>query len=176
VPPPTTADDRQSEGFDQLGFRVPTLFIGPWVKQGVDHTLYDHTSWIRYVCDRHGITPWNARLQAANSIAACLDEDRMARGEPLPAAPLPAFLFDESAVPEECFYGNTPAHLERLAEAARRAGLAVTFPDAVLARAPFLAEWRRRSRANWWWRRRSTVPSSAPSSRPGCRRWPGAAA
>jgi len=144
VPPPTTDDDRASDGFDQLGFRVPTLFVGPWVKQGVDHSTYDHTSWIKYVCERFGLEPWNRRLQAAQSIAGCLDVDRMARGEPLPAVPLPAFVFDESAVGPECFYSRTPAHLEALAERARDQGIPVVFPDPVAARAPFLAEWRRR--------------------------------
>jgi hypothetical protein len=61
-----------------------------------------------------------------------------------PAVPLPAFVFDESAVGPECFYSRTPAHLEALAERARDQGIPVVFPDPVAARAPFLAEWRRR--------------------------------
>ncbi len=34
VAPPKATDERAAEGFDQLGFRVPTLVVGPYVKPG----------------------------------------------------------------------------------------------------------------------------------------------
>lgn len=110
VPPPTTDDDLAADGFDQLGFRVPSLAIGPWVKQGAVSTVFDHTSWIKLVCDLHGIAPWNARVAAATSLAEVLDADRMAAGDALPAVPVPDWDIDESALPAGClgYSGPTP--------------------------------------------------------------------
>ena len=103
VPPPTTDDDYAADGFDQLGFRVPTLCIGPWVKQGGVSTVFNHASWLRYICDTHGIEPWTKRIAAANSIAECLDLDRMGRNEPLEPIELPSFDYDDDSVPEACY-------------------------------------------------------------------------
>jgi phospholipase C len=108
VAPPTTDDDHADEGFDQLGFRVPTLLVGPYVRKGVDHTVYDHTSWIKFVCERFGIEPWTARIRAANSIASALDEDRMSRAEAAAPATLPDFDLDDASVGPECGYGGGP--------------------------------------------------------------------
>ena len=131
VAPPTSADDNADIGFDQLGFRVPTLLVGPYVRPGVDHTTYDHTSWLKYVCERFGLTPWTARIEAATSIAGVLDTDRMARGEATSPIELPAWDLDDSAVGDECqgvhdgppspivqwVRANVP-HLDRTASAA----------------------------------------------------------
>ncbi|MFZ5478251.1 MAG: alkaline phosphatase family protein [Myxococcota bacterium] len=109
VPPPTTDDDRVEDGFDQLGFRVPSIVVGPWVKPGVDGTTFDHTSWIKYVCERHGIEPWTKRIAAANSLGVVLDGDRMATGDALAAAEVPTFDMDDEALPDECFGGGASA-------------------------------------------------------------------
>ena len=106
VPPPTTADDHAARGFDQLGFRVPALLVGPWVRQGVVHERLEHASWLAYVCERFGIAPWTQRIGAATSLSVALDAERMARGEPLPPPVLPAFDVDDDALPAECFYGS----------------------------------------------------------------------
>lgn len=144
VPPPTVPDDDPGGGFDQLGFRVPSLLIGPWVQRGVDHTRYDHTSWLRYLCDRHDIEPWTERIRTANSLAGALDTARMARGEPLPAVPLPAFDFDPATVPDEClYYGGPPAHLQLLAEHLQQTGLPIRITDEQATRVPWLDAWRR---------------------------------
>ncbi|MBM4392549.1 MAG: alkaline phosphatase family protein [Deltaproteobacteria bacterium] len=103
VPPPTTDDDHAADGFDQLGFRVPTLCIGPWVKQGAVSAVFNHASWLRYVCDTHGIEPWTKRIAASTSIAECLDLDRMSRNEPLEPIELPSFDYDDDSVPEACY-------------------------------------------------------------------------
>lgn len=109
VAPPTTDDDRAADGFDQLGFRVPTLIIGPYVRPGADHTVFDHTSWLKYVCERFDLTPWTARIRAANSIGAVLDTDRMSRAEAYDPITLPAFDIDDASVGEECGYGGPPS-------------------------------------------------------------------
>jgi phospholipase C len=46
VPPPQSqGDERAAEGFDQLGFRVPGMLIGPLVKRGnVFHDVVEHSS------------------------------------------------------------------------------------------------------------------------------------
>ena len=103
VPPPTTDDDYVADGFDQLGFRVPTLAIGPWVKQGAVSTVFDHSSWLKYVCDTHGIEPWTKRIAAANSIAEVIDTARMARNEPIEPPAMPAFDYDDQSVPDACY-------------------------------------------------------------------------
>ncbi len=106
VPPPTTEDDYAELGFDQLGFRVPTIAVGPWVRPGVSHTVLDHTSVLRYVCDRFGVEPWNTRIAAATSIEALLDKTAMARNQALEPAVLPAFEVPESELLDTCFYSG----------------------------------------------------------------------
>lgn len=54
VAPPVLADDRASSddavNFGQAGFRVPTVVASPFVPRGsVDHTVYDHTSILRFI-------------------------------------------------------------------------------------------------------------------------------
>jgi phospholipase C len=57
VPPATVAPDDHIDNyaFNQLGVRVPTILVSPWVRKGVDHTVYDHTSVLRYVCEKWGL-------------------------------------------------------------------------------------------------------------------------
>lgn len=119
VPPPTTEDDYAAEGFNQMGFRIPALAVGPWVRPGVDHTVFDNTSLLRYVCDRFGIEPWTRRIAAANSLGALLDTDRMARGEALIPPILPAFEVPSSEITDACGYnfrhrGSGQPELDRL--------------------------------------------------------------
>jgi phospholipase C len=54
VPPPVFPDDRASpndaDNFGQAGFRVPTVLASPYAPAGfVDHTVYDHTSVLRFL-------------------------------------------------------------------------------------------------------------------------------
>jgi phospholipase C len=142
VPPPKVDDDLADDGFDQLGFRVPSLLIGPWVKQGVDSTVYDHTSYLKYLCEKHGIEPWTTRIAQANSIGGAIDTDRMQRGEPLPAITLPVFDFEPENVGPECLYYNgPPAHLQLLAEHLQQTGLEIRLDDLQKTRGPWLAAW-----------------------------------
>jgi phospholipase C len=121
VPPPTTADDRASDGFDQLGFRVPAIAMGPWVKRGhASDTVFDHTSWLRHVQNVHGLDPLTARDAAANDLSSLIDEEAMASGEP-PAdlAELPVITLSEEQIQAECDARRTNPHtgqpeLERL--------------------------------------------------------------
>jgi len=94
VAPPTSADDTVDTfgvpGFEQLGFRVPALVIGPYAKQGFVSTVqYDHTSALKHLQNHFGLEGLTARMAAATDLMDCIDLDRLARGEPAPPIELP---------------------------------------------------------------------------------------
>lgn len=90
VPPPRTVDDQAALGFDQMGFRVPTLVAGPYVKQGhVSSTVYDHCSPLRHLETTFDLAPLNQRITAASNLDDFIDMERLARGEPRPPIELP---------------------------------------------------------------------------------------
>ncbi len=73
VAPPKVREEERPE-FQQLGFRVPALVIGPYVKKNfVSHTQYDHVSFLSTVTRRLGLDPLNARVAAANDVRDCID-------------------------------------------------------------------------------------------------------
>jgi phospholipase C len=43
--------------FAQYGVRVPALLISPWVAAGVDPTVYDHTSLLKYLVEKWNLPP-----------------------------------------------------------------------------------------------------------------------
>jgi phospholipase C len=72
VPPPKTVDANPE--FEQLGFRIPAFVIGGRVKRGhVEKTTYEHCSIGATLKARYGIGSLNARMDAAASLAACID-------------------------------------------------------------------------------------------------------
>ena len=76
VPPPAVPPDGKTDkyAFNQLGLRVPCLLISPWVGRRVEHTVFDHTSLLKYLIDKWGLDPLGNRTAAANSIAVALTE------------------------------------------------------------------------------------------------------
>jgi len=95
VPPPTTTDERAD--FRQLGFRVPSLVIGPGVRRGqVVSTTFEHASVIATVTRRFGLTPLNDRVSATADLSSCLDPQWL--GNPQPAPTLPALTLSRAAV------------------------------------------------------------------------------
>jgi phospholipase C len=83
VAPPSTLDDLPD--FRQLGFRVPTLVVGPTVRRGaVDSTVREHVSIARTLATRFGIASLNARMDAAADLSSCIDP-ALAAGPPPPA-------------------------------------------------------------------------------------------
>jgi phospholipase C len=77
VPPPQVADERPD--FRRLGFRVPTLVVGPTVWQGqVVSTVFDHVSVAATLATRFGIASLGARMDAARDLASCIDPARVA--------------------------------------------------------------------------------------------------
>lgn len=109
--PPRLRDDRAAadddQNFGQAGFRVPTRLISPFARPGfVDHTLYDHTSILRFLewrflgAPAHGRggagASWylTSRDRHANNIGASLLPDNSdpafdvgTIGDPDPASP-----------------------------------------------------------------------------------------
>ena len=75
-PPPTVPPDahREEYSFDQLGVRVPALLVSPWVGRRVEKTLFDHTSFLKYLIDKWGLGPLGDRAAQANSIAVAFSE------------------------------------------------------------------------------------------------------
>ena len=106
VPPPTAADERSDEGFDQLGFRVPTLVAGPWVKSGhVSEAVYDHTAVLAFVEERWGLKPLSERDAASASLTELLDVERMALNSPAAPVSIPVIeASDDELYADECTY------------------------------------------------------------------------
>jgi phospholipase C len=65
-PPATVAPDNYTSewSFDQLGVRVPAILVSPWVEKGVVKTTLEHTSILRYVCEKWSLPPLGQRMQA----------------------------------------------------------------------------------------------------------------
>jgi phospholipase C len=108
VPPPTVPDDRADDGFDQLGFRVPTLVIGPWVKPGhLSDTWFDHTSVLAFLQTLWGLDPLTERDAAANDMTDLLDEAALLADEPRTPITLPVIEADEDELEApECLGPN----------------------------------------------------------------------
>jgi len=73
---PGLAPDVQP-AFHRRGFRVPTILISPFAPRGaVSHTLFDHTSILRLIESRFGLTPLAVRDAKAANLASALDLSR----------------------------------------------------------------------------------------------------
>ncbi len=72
VAPPTTTDE--DGRFSQLGFRVPSIVAGPFVRRGCAvSTTLEHVSILRTLETRFGIPSLNARAAAASDLSCCID-------------------------------------------------------------------------------------------------------
>jgi phospholipase C len=103
VPPPTTSDDFAAMGFGQMGFRVPTVVAGPYVKQGyASSVVYDHTSVLKHIEVTHGLDPLNARVSAANDLSDLIDQERLEANDPAAPIQLPAIDIDAENIDPAC--------------------------------------------------------------------------
>jgi phospholipase C len=130
VPPPTTVDP--IPGFEQLGFRIPALCIGPFVKQGTVSTVFEHCSVLKTLALRHGLPPMNSRVAAANDFSSVIDPALIKNPRPAPALPpleisqskLAARLLSNPLAQDQshtdfvlaCASGAVPKHLDRRAD------------------------------------------------------------
>ncbi len=91
VSPPETYDALPD--FRQLGFRVPSLVVGPQVRKGcINNQVFDHTSVLATVTKRFGLEPLNERVAMATDLSSCIDPSLVGRARPpirLPAVTLP---------------------------------------------------------------------------------------
>ena len=87
VPPATIAPDDNTGGgfaFDRLGVRVPAILVSPHVARGaVDHTVYDHTSILRYLCEKWALPSMCRRTEPAAGAGRVGNFDAcIVRGDP----------------------------------------------------------------------------------------------
>jgi len=106
APPPKMADALAEEGFDQTGFRVPTLVVGPWVKPGhVSHTVRDHTSILAFIEHLFELDPLTERDAAADPMLDLFDAEAVLSGTPIVGPALPVIEADEDELyAPECQY------------------------------------------------------------------------
>lgn len=89
VPPPKTVSPDGLESseppfkFDRLGVRVPAILVSPWLPKGaVDHTVYDHTSILKFTERLFDLPSLTARDAAANSFEDQFREDAPRKDTP----------------------------------------------------------------------------------------------
>jgi phospholipase C len=104
APPPVVVDERAALGFDQLGFRVPSQIVGPWVKQGhVSNTVYDHTSIMKTLCSLWDLEPRTERDANIDDVLDVIDMERIESGTPAAPLELPAIeASDDELYAPEC--------------------------------------------------------------------------
>lgn len=87
VAPPVVPEEERPD-FQQLGFRVPSLVVGPQVKRGgLLSDQLEHVSIAATMATRFGIDPLNARVAAANDLSGAIDP--AATRAPRPPVTLP---------------------------------------------------------------------------------------
>jgi phospholipase C len=93
APPPTIDDDPE---FAHLGFRVPTLVVGPRVRRGCFiGTELEHCSIGKTLMTRWGVAPLNERMAQANDFSACINPALVDDPQPGPPVPLVDVSFDD---------------------------------------------------------------------------------
>ncbi len=69
---PGTASDTNPALTGRRGFRVPCLVISPWARRGVvAHGLYDHTSILKMIETRWGLSPLTPRTRPPTTWPTC---------------------------------------------------------------------------------------------------------
>ena len=69
---------------ERYGFRVPTLIISPFAKQGyVDSTIYDATSILKFIEYNYGLSPLSTRDAYANNLLNAFNFNQAPRNAPI---------------------------------------------------------------------------------------------
>ncbi len=92
VPPPAACipdgDKPPSYAYDRMGFRVPMIAMGPWVKpKYVSHFVTDHASLARFIENRFDLEAMTARDANAWPMLDLFDFDHVAFDKPVPSWP-----------------------------------------------------------------------------------------
>jgi phospholipase C len=136
APGKTVAPDAGTEqgfAFDRLGVRVPALLISPWLSSGVDSTVFDHTSLLRYLCDKWHMPYLGKRMPVATSVAAALhwgDAPRDVPFTPLAAVAAPRTAAAKAAAQPATLDAGREALLGFMEALADHLGLADAVPAA----------------------------------------------
>src|SRR5262249_55714899 len=85
--PPDNHTDHSKFNFKRLGVRVPTILLSPWLDQGIISDTFDHTSLLKFLIDKWGLSALGDRAAAANTFAKYL---RKAPRETYKSLPAPA--------------------------------------------------------------------------------------
>ncbi|HUJ60662.1 MAG TPA: alkaline phosphatase family protein, partial [Kofleriaceae bacterium] len=112
VPPPTTADDYTSTGFNQLGFRVPAMIIGPYAKQSyVSSVQYDHTSALKHLTNVFDLPTIQGqlamRMNAANDLSDTIDMDRLDKDQWAKPVEIPSVDVTQWPMSSACDYNGS---------------------------------------------------------------------
>jgi phospholipase C len=95
VPPPLTYDD--DPDFIRLGFRVPSLVVGPFVRKGcVISETFEHVSILKTLCTRFGLPHLNERVTVSNDLSSCIQPEYLSA--PQPPIELPELQISMSAL------------------------------------------------------------------------------
>jgi phospholipase C len=90
IPPTGDAGDVPA-AFDRYGFRVPFVVVSPWARRRfTSHTVYDHTSVLRFIQTRFDLPALTARDANADPMLELFDfsAPTFARPPKLPPAPI----------------------------------------------------------------------------------------
>lgn len=88
-------DNIQTFKFDRFGVRVPAILVSPWLSKAPIHTVFDHTSLLKYLTDKWSLGTLGNRTAKANSFAGELLElstPRLDVPQALDLSKLPPFL------------------------------------------------------------------------------------
>ncbi|MBL4687554.1 MAG: phosphoesterase [Nannocystaceae bacterium] len=114
VAPPMAAHDERDE-FRQMGFRVPTIVMGPHVRQGfVDHTTLEHSSIASTVSERFGLEHVNKRSELSANFASAIDPALV--DNPTSPIVLPRITIDEAELIQKLELVDTQSELGLMAD------------------------------------------------------------
>lgn len=91
VDPPRVGDERGTprdpgglDDFSQCGYRIPSTIISPWTNHhGVDHTTYEHASFMKLVADNWNLPYATQRIRSTNSLMKAFRRFTKFHPEPL---------------------------------------------------------------------------------------------
>ncbi|KAG6808773.1 hypothetical protein H0H92_002959 [Tricholoma furcatifolium] len=84
VPPSVLPGELLYDGFERLGFRVPSIIVSPYAKAGkyVSSVVYDHTSVLATLQRKWNLPSFTYRDANANDLLDFLDLEALANGKP----------------------------------------------------------------------------------------------
>ena len=122
LPPTAVPPDGHSLpnfAFDRFGVRVPALLVSPWIEQAILKTEFDHTSLLKYLTDKWGLSPLTERVARAQSFGSAIRTTSQPRTNTPGSVPIPAMAATIAAGPVEPLNGHQKAliafseHLEK---------------------------------------------------------------